>query len=315
MKIVVLDGYAENPGDLSWEWMEEYGEYEIYERTPADKIIERAEGCDIVITNKTPLRKDILEKLTELKYIGLLSTGFNVVDWDYCKEKGIPVCNIPTYSTEAVAQCTFAHILNFTNSVALHSDSVHRGEWASNPDFCYRLSLLTELKGKTLGIIGFGKIGKAVADIALAFGMNVIANTNHPSEYKTVEFADRDTLLSGADFVTLHCPLTPATEGMVNGEFLKKMKSTAILINTSRGQVIDENALAQALKNGTIAAAGLDVMCKEPPEKDNPLTKLENCSITPHIAWAGFETRARLMEIAKENIKGFVNGKVQNCVY
>lgn len=315
MKIVVLDGYAENPGDLSWEWMKEYGEYKIYERTPADKIYERAEGCDIVITNKTPLRKDILEKLTELKYIGLLSTGFNVVDWDYCKEKGIPVCNIPTYSTEAVAQCTFAHILNFTNSVALHSNSVHNGKWASNPDFCYWLSPLTELKGKTLGIIGFGKIGKAVADIALAFGMRVIANTNHPSDYKTVEFADRDTLLASADFVTLHCPLTPATEGMVNGEFLKKMKSTAMLINTSRGQVIDENALAQALENGTIAAAGLDVMCKEPPEADNPLTKLENCSITPHIAWAGFETRARLMEIAKENIKGFVNGKVQNCVY
>lgn len=315
MKIVVLDGYAENPGDLSWEWMKNIGEYVIYDRTPAELIFERAKDFDVVITNKTPLRKDVLEKLTELKYVGLLSTGFNVVDWEYCKERNIPVCNIPTYSTEAVAQCTFAHILNFTNSVALHSNSVHKGDWSKNPDFCYWLSPLMELKGKTLGIIGFGKIGKAVADIALAFGMKVMALTNHPVPYKNVEFTDKDNLLASSDFVTLHCPLTPATEGMVNEEFLGKMKKTAMLINTSRGPVIDENALAKALKNGIIAAAGLDVMCKEPPESDNPLIGLSNCSITPHIAWAGFETRARLMDIAKENLEGFISGKVQNCVY
>ena len=315
MKIVILDGYAENPGDLSWDWLKDIGEYTVYDRTPSNLIYERANGCDIVITNKTPLRKDILEKLTKLKYIGLLSTGFNVVDWEYCKEKSIPVCNIPTYSTEAVAQCTFAHILNFTNSVALHSASVHNGGWAKNPDFCYWLSPLTELKGKTIGIIGFGKIGKAVADIALAFGMKVMALTNHPKEYKEVEFTDKDTLLASSDFISLHCPLTPETEGMVNEEFLKKMKKTAMLINTSRGPVIDENALAHALKNGEIAAAGLDVMCKEPPEESNPLTKLDNCSITPHIAWAGFETRERLMKIAEENLKGFISGNIINCVY
>ncbi len=315
MKITVLDGFAENPGDLSWEWLGEYGDYTVYDRTPAELIEERVQGCDIVITNKTPLRRDLLKTLDNLKYIGLLSTGYNIVDWDYCKEAGIPVCNIPSYSTAAVAQLTFALILEHTNAVAVHSNSVHGGEWSACKDFCYWKTPLTELQNKTLGIIGFGSIGKAVAKIALAFGMNVVASTNHPAPFEGVEFADKDSLLAKSDFVSLHCPLTDRTEGMVNAEFLAKMKPSAMLINTSRGQVVNEADLAEALKNGTIAAAGLDVLSVEPPKADNPLFGLKNCYITPHIAWAGYETRVRLMEICKENLKAFSQGKPQNVVY
>ena len=231
------------------------------------------------------------------------------------KENGIPVCNIPSYSTAAVAQLTFALILEHTNAVSVHSNSVHSGEWTTCKDFCYWKTPLTELQNKTLGIIGFGSIGKAVAKIALAFGMKVIASTNHPAPFDGVEFADKDTLLSRSDFVTLHCPLTDKTDGMVNAEFLAKMKKSAMLINTSRGQVVNEADLADALKNGVIAAAGLDVLSVEPPKADNPLLGLKNCHITPHIAWAGYETRARLMEICKENLKAFSLGKPQNVVY
>lgn len=315
MKITVLDGFAENPGDLSWEWLGEYGDYTVYDRTPAELIEERVQGCDIVITNKTPLRRDLLKTLDNLKYIGLLSTGYNIVDWDYCKEAGIPVCNIPSYSTAAVAQLTFALILEHTNSVAVHSNSVHGGEWSACKDFCYWKTPLTELQNKTLGIIGFGSIGKAVAKIALAFGMKVVASTNHPAPFEGVEFADKDSLLAKSDFVSLHCPLTDRTEGMVNAEFLAKMKPSAMLINTSRGQVVNEADLAAALKNGTVAAAGLDVLSVEPPKADNPLFGLKNCYITPHIAWAGYETRVRLMEICKENLRAFSQGKPQNVVY
>lgn len=315
MKITILDGFAENPGDLSWDWLGEYGEFTVYDRTPADKIAERVDGCDVIITNKTPLRAELLRTLGNLKYIGLLSTGYNIVDWEWCKENGIPVCNIPSYSTDAVAQLTFALILEHTNAVAVHSSSVHNGEWAACADFCYQKTPLTELSGKTLGIIGFGNIGKAVAKIAAAFGMKVIAATNHPAPFDGVEFADTDTLLSKSDFVSLHCPLTEKTEGMVNAEFLSKMKPTAMLINTSRGQVVNESDLAYALKNGIIAAAGLDVLSSEPPKADNPLFGLKNCHITPHIAWAGYETRLRLMEICKENMRAFANGNPINIVY
>lgn len=315
MKTVILDGFAENPGDLSWEWLSEYGEYTVYDRTPAQLIDERCKGFDTILTNKTPLTAETLEKITDLKYVGLLSTGFNVVDWEYCKSKAIPVCNIPTYSTEAVAQCVFAHILEYTNAVAAHSASVHAGEWATNPDFCYRVAPIFELNGKTIGIIGFGKIGKAVAKAANGFGMRVLAQTNHPKETEGVEFTDRDTLLKNSDFVTVHCPLTKETQDMVNEEFLKKMKKTAMFINTSRGTVVDEYALAKALKNGTIAAAGVDVLKSEPPKSDNPLTSLKNCTITPHIAWAGFETRQRLMDITKQNIAAYASGSPINLVY
>lgn len=315
MKITVLDGYTENPGDLSWDWLEALGECNVYERTPTELIAERCEGCDIVITNKTPLRKSLLETLPELKYIGLLSTGFNIVDWEYCKEKGIPVCNIPSYSTNAVAQLVFALILEHTNAVAIHSKSVHSGEWSACRDFCYWKTPLYELDGKTLGIIGFGKIGKAVAKIASAFGMKVLASTNHPAPFENVEFCSRDELLERSDFVSLHCPLTLQTEKMVNADFLSKMKKNAVLINTSRGQVVDENALVDALKNGVIAGAGLDVLENEPPKSDCPLFGLDNCYITPHIAWAGFETRARLMKICRENVEAFLSGKPINLVY
>ncbi len=315
MKTVILDGYAANPGDLSWDWLNEYGEYISYDRTPDELTVERAADADFIIINKTPLRADTLKQLKKLKYIGLLSTGFNVVDWEYCRDNGIAVCNVPDYSTAAVAQCAFAHILEFTNRVCAYSKSVHSGDWAKSADFSYHVAPLYELQGKTLGIIGFGKIGKAVADIAFAFGMNVVANTNHPVPYGKVKFADKETVARESDFLTLHCPLNPQTTGMVDKEFLSKMKPTAMIINTSRGPVIDEEALADALKNGVIAAAGLDVMKKEPPEKDNPLFGLENCTVTPHVAWAGYETRARLMEVVKENLRAYTEGKPQNLVY
>ena len=315
MKITVLDGYTENPGDLSWDWLKNLGECTVYDRTPSELVAERCAGCEIIITNKTPLRRALLETLPELKYVGLLSTGFNIVDWDYCKEKGIPVCNIPSYSTNAVAQLVFALILEHTNAVAIHSQSVHNGEWSACKDFCYWKTPLTELDGKTMGIIGFGKIGKAVAKIASAFGMKVLASTNHPAPFENVEFCEKDELLAKSDFVSLHCPLTPATEGMVNADFLAKMKKSAILINTSRGQVVDEKALAYALENGIIAGAGLDVLETEPPKSDCPLIGAKNCYITPHIAWAGFETRERLMGICRSNVEAYLSGKPVNLVY
>ena len=315
MKITVLDAFTTNPGDLSWDWLKDCGDCTIHERTPAELIAERCYGSDIIITNKTPLRRELLENLTNLKYIGLLSTGFNIVDWEYCKEKGIPVCNIPSYSTSAVAQLVFALILEHTNAVSTHSKSVHSGEWAASKDFCYWKTPLTELDGKTLGIIGFGKIGKAVAKIASAFGMNILASTNHPAPFENVEFCSKDELIEKSDFISLHCPLTPATESMVNADFLSKMKKTAMLINTSRGPVVDEKVLACALKNGIIAAAGLDVLEKEPPEANCPLFGLKNCYITPHIAWAGFETRERLMKICRKNVEAFLNGNPINLVY
>lgn len=315
MNIVILDGYAENPGDLSWEWLKKLGNLTVYDRTPADKIRERVLGHEIVITNKTPLNKEILSEIKELKYIGLLSTGYNVVDWEYCKSKGIPVCNIPTYSTSAVAQLTFAHILEHTNHVGIHSDSVRNGDWSRCADFCYWKTPLIEVAGKTLGIIGYGKIGKAVAAIAASMGMKVLVSTRHPGNDENVDFVDRDTLIETSDFITIHCPLTPETTGMVDSEFLNKMKRTAYLINTSRGPVINENDLAEALNNHVIAGASLDVMCKEPPEADNPLLSCNNCNITPHIAWAGYETRVRLMDICRKNIESFLDGKIINCVY
>ncbi len=315
MRITVLDGYTENPGDLSWDWLKKCGECTIYDRTPPELIAERCAECDIIITNKTPLRRDLLATLPDLKYVGLLSTGFNIVDWEYCKEKGIPVCNIPSYSTNAVAQLVFALILEHTNAVALHSQSVHNGEWSACKDFCYWKTPLSELDGKTIGLIGFGKIGKAVAKIATAFGMKVLASTNHPAPFENVVFCDKDELLAKSDFVSLHCPLTPLTEGMVNADFLEKMKNSAILINTSRGQVVDEKALAYALENGIIAGAGLDVLETEPPKADCPLIGAKNCYITPHIAWAGFETRERLMGICRSNVEAFLNGNPVNLVY
>ncbi len=315
MKAVILDAFAANPGDLSWDWFAELVDLTVYERTPAELIEQRCEGCDIIITNKTPLRRPLLEKLPALKYIGLLSTGFNVVDVDYCKEKNIPVCNIPSYSTEAVAQLVFAFILEHCNRVALHSEAVANREWTNCRDFCFWKAPLTELNGKTIGIIGFGKIGRAVAKIASAFGMNILVHTSHPSNAKGMVFTTLDNLLAESDFVTLHTPLTPKTENLVNADFLSKMKNTAFFVNTSRGQAVDEQALADALKNGVIAGAGTDVLSTEPPKPDNPLVGCPNCLITPHIAWAGYETRQRRMKIFKENIEAFLRGEPQNVVW
>lgn len=316
MKIVNLDGYTTNPGDQSWEWLGKYGEYTVYDRSKPDEIIERAKDADVLIINKSVITAEMIDEMPKLKYIGLQSTGYNVVDCDYAKKKGIVISNIPAYSTNAVAQLVFAFILQITNKVTLHSDAVFDGEWCSCPDFCFWKAPLAELDGKTIGILGFGSIGQRVAKIADAFGMKVVAYTPHPKpgEFPNVRFADFDTLLAESDIITCHCPLTPQTTGIINSDAFSKMKRSAILINTSRGPVVDDKALADALNNDVIQAAGLDVLTTEPPTKDNPLLSSKNCYITPHIAWAGYETRARLLKILEENLKAFVEGKPQNVV-
>lgn len=318
MKIVNLDGVTTNPGDLSWEGIENLGDYTVYDRTAPSEIVERAKGADILIVNKTIITKEILDALApELKYIGLQSTGYNVVDCAYARSLGITVCNIPAYSTKAVAQLVFAFILQITNEVTLHSNAVKDGEWCRCPDFCFWKKPLTELDGKTIGIIGFGSIGQRVAKLAEAFDMNVLAYAPRPKdkgELKTVEFVELDTLLKNSDIITCHCPLTDETKGMINAENIAKMKKSAIFINTSRGPVVDEQALADALNNDKIKAACLDVLETEPALETNPLLKAKNCYITPHIAWAAQETRERLLKILEENIIAYLNGTPQNVV-
>lgn len=318
MKIVNLDGYTTNPGDLSWDGIKRFGDYTVYDRTPADKVIERAKGANILIINKTVVTREILDALSpELEYIGLQSTGYNVVDCDYARKLGITVCNIPAYSTKAVAQLVFAFILQVTNEVALHSDAVKNGEWCTCLDFCFWKTPLTELDSKIIGIIGFGSIGRRVAKLAEAFDMKVLAYAPRPKdkgELKTVEFVDLDTLFKNSDIITCHCPLTEETKGMINEENISKMKKNAIFINTSRGPVVDEKALADALNSEKIKAACLDVLETEPALESNPLLKAKNCYITPHIAWAAHETRARLLKILEENIEAYLSGKPQNVV-
>ena len=318
MKLVILDAYAENPGDLSWDWLKNVvDEYEIYDITPPEKIVERSIDADILVTNKTVLTANTLSQLHKLKFISTLSTGYNVIDTAFAAEKNIPVSNIPAYSTDGVAQLVFALILEIVNHVALHNKSVKDGDWCSSEHFCYWKAPITELANKTLGIIGFGKIGSAVAQIGNAFGMNVIAyspNTRSYSGFGKVEFLSLDDVIAQSDIISLHCPLTPTTDGLVNMEFLSKMKKTAILINTSRGPVINEADLKKALDEGIIAAAGVDVLSTEPPKEDNPLLTCENCIITPHIAWASFEARSRLMSIFKSNVEAFVADKPINVV-
>lgn len=318
MKIVNLDGYTTNPGDLSWDGIKRFGDYTVYDRTPADKVIERAKGANILIINKTVVTREILDALSpELEYIGLQSTGYNVVDCDYARKLGITVCNIPAYSTKAVAQLVFAFILQVTNEVALHSNAVKNGEWCTCPDFCFWKTPLTELDSKIIGIIGFGSIGRRVAKLAEAFDMKVLAYAPRPKdkgELKTVEFVDLDTLLKNSDIITCHCPLTEETKGMINAENISKMKKSAIFINTSRGPVVDEKALSDALNSEKIKAACLDVLETEPALESNPLLKAKNCYITPHIAWAAHETRARLLKILEENIEAYLSGKPQNVV-
>ena len=318
MKLVILDSYTENPGDLSWDWLKDIvDEYEIYEKTPKDKVLERSLDADILVTNKVPVDRALIEKLPKLKFIAVLATGFNIIDCEAAKEHGIVVSNIPAYSTDGVAQLVFAFLLELTNQVGLHSKSVNDGEWSRSPYFCYWKTPLVELRGKVFGIVGFGKIGSAVAEIANAFGMKVKAYSPHTREYSgfgKVDFVSLDEVIETSDVISLHCPLTNETAGLVNAEFLSRMKKTAYLINTSRGPVVNEKDLRAALDSDVIAGAGVDVLSTEPPKEDNPLIGAKNCFITPHIAWASLEARTRLMNIFKDNVKGFVSGKPINVV-
>ena len=316
MKIVILDGYAANPGDLEWDGLEQLGDCTLYDRTSRDQVLERCKDANIVLTNKVPFKRETIEALPNLKYIGVMATGYNIIDTEAAKEKGIVVTNIPSYSTNSVAQMVFAHILNITLHVQKHSDEVHQGRWSKNADFCFWDSPLLELHGRTIGIIGLGSIGQAVARIAFGFGMKVIAYTSKtqlqlPHEIQKVEL---DELFEQADIVTLHCPLTDETRNMVDKRRLELMQPTSIIINTSRGPLINEAELAEAPKNKTIYAAGIDVMSQEPPKADNPLLGVENCYITPHIAWASFAARTRLMKILINNVKAFMEGKPENQV-
>jgi glycerate dehydrogenase len=315
MKIVILDGYTLNPGDLSWDGMKELGECAIYDRTPPEKTVERAKDAEAVFTNKVLFNREVISKLPGLKYIGVLATGYNVVDLDAATQAGIVVTNIPAYSTASVAQMVFSHMLHVVQNVSKHARSVKNGDWANSIDFSYHLTPQTELAGKTLGIIGFGQIGQAVAKIGLAFGMNVIFHNRSKKDTNLdARRVDLDALLAESDFISINCPLTDKNAGFINQAAIDKMKTSAILINTGRGPLINETDLAEALNNGRIAGAGLDVLSTEPPQPDNPLLSAKNCYITPHIAWATTEARERLIKTATENLKAFLDEKPQNKV-
>ena len=316
MKIVVLDGYGLNPGDLSWSAWEALGELMVYDRTSPSELLERSVGAEVLITNKTLITAENMAELPSLKYIGVLATGYNVVDIDAAKARGIVVTNIPAYSTASVAQMVFAHVLNITQRVGYYANENTQGRWTNNADFCYWDTNLIELDGKKMGIVGYGNIGKATARIALAFGMEVLAYTSKEQKDlpQGVRKVTLDELFSESDVVSLHCPLTPDTKELVNAERLKTMKPSAILINTGRGPLVNEQDLANALNEGRIAGAGLDVLSVEPSLADNPLLKAKNCFITPHIAWATKEARTRLMDIAINNLRAYQEGNVINNV-
>lgn len=317
MKVVVLDGYAANPGDISWEPWNEVCELTVYERTAPSELMDRAKGAEALLTNKVVIDKATMEQLPELKYIGVLATGYNVVDVPAARALGITVTNIPAYSTMSVAQMVFAHLLNITQHVAAHSDEVVSGRWASNKDFCFWDSPLIELDGKSIGIVGLGNTGQATARIADSFGMKVLAYTSKQQsqlpDYVT-KAESVDDLFRTCDVVSLHCPLNEQTKHLVNASRLKLMKPTAIIINTGRGPLVNDQDLADALNSGTIYAAGIDVLTQEPPREGNPLIGARNCYITPHIAWATASARKRLMQIALDNLKAFADGKPQNEV-
>ncbi|MDI9568712.1 MAG: D-2-hydroxyacid dehydrogenase [bacterium] len=322
MKIVVLDGYTLNPGDLSWEGFERFGDLTVYDRTcydgsREDLVIERAREAEVVLTNKTILSRKVIESLPQLKYIGVLATGYNVVDIEAARERGIVVTNVPTYGTEAVAQMAIALLLEMCHHVGAHSESVKKGEWASNPDWCYWKYPLIELAGKTMGIIGYGRIGQATGRIAQALGMKVLAYdkyVNKDLESDTMRYVELDELLAQADVIALHCLLTEETEGIINKDTIAKMKDGVMIVNNSRGQLMVEEDLAAALNSGKVAGAALDVASTEPIRMDNPLLKAKNCIITPHISWAPREARQRLMDIAVENLAQFLAGKPINVV-
>ena len=316
MKIVILDGYSAQPGDLSWKELETLSELTVYDRTKPDETVARAAGADVVLTNKVVLGKDEIAQLPDLKYIGVLATGYNVVDVEAAHERGIIVTNVPAYSTESVAQMVFAHLLTVTNRTEHYAIQNREGRWSRNPDFCYWDAPLTELAGKTFGIVGLGNIGKRVAQIALAFGMKVKALTSKAADAlpEGVEKATLDELLETSDVLSLHCPLTDATRHLVNAETLRRMKPTAIVINTGRGPLVDDQAVADALQAGRLQAFCADVLTTEPPSADNPLLAQANAYITPHIAWASTEARIRLLQIATDNVRAFLNGEPQNVV-
>ncbi len=316
VRIVILDGYTANPGDLSWKELESLGLLTVYERTKPDETVARAAEADIVLTNKVIIGKAEIEQLPHLKYIGVLATGYNVVDIKAAHERGIIVTNVPAYSTESVAQMVFAHLLTVTNRTEHYAIQNRAGRWTNNPDFSYSDTLLTEIAGKTIGIVGLGNIGKRVAQIALAFGLKVKAFTSKAAETLPdgIQKADMQELFSTADVISLHCPLTDNTKHLINAETIGLMKKTAIVINTGRGPLVDDQAVADALEDKRIAAYCADVLTEEPPRADNPLLKQQNAYITPHIAWATVEARVRLLQVAIENVRAFLNGTPQNVV-
>ncbi len=319
MKIVVLDGYTENPGDLSWAGLEALGSLTVYDRTPftegTEEILRRAEGAEILITNKTPLSGETLRALSgSLRYIGVLATGYNVVDTGAAKELGIPVCNIPTYGTTAVAQFTMALLLELCHHVGDHSRRVREGAWSRCPDFCFWDYPLTELAGKTMGLIGYGRIGKTVGALARAFGMRVLFFDERVPEEEGAEKVSLKELYARSDVISLHCPLFPENTGMINGDAIAGMKDGVLILNTARGPLIREEDLAAALKSGKVGGAAVDVLSREPAAADNPLLSAPNCLVTPHIAWAPKESRQRLMDIAVDNVRAFLEGRPRNVV-
>lgn len=315
MKLVILDGYASNPGDVSWEELAAFGELTVYDRTAKDEVVPRIKDAEIVFLNKTPVDAAVFGQCPKLRMIGILATGYNIVDIAAAKAHGVTVCNVPGYSTGAVAQMTFALLLEMTQHVGEHSRAVHAGQWQNCPDFCFWNAPLTELAGKTLGVVGYGAIGQAVGNITQAFGMRLLVTARHEKPVpEGAEFVTLDELLSRADVVSLHCPQTAENLHMIDAAALAKMKDGAILLNTARGGLIDEQAVADALQSGKLAGYGADVVSKEPIAADNPLLTAPNCCLTPHIAWAPKEARLRLHHIAAENLRAFLDGTPQNVV-
>lgn len=316
MKIVVLEGHAVNPGDLSWSYLEQFGDVTVYPRTAPEEILPRCKDADIILINKTPITESLLAQCPRLKLICVLATGYNVVDCPAAARRSIPVCNVPNYSTAAVAQFTFSLLLELCNRVGQHDQAVREGKWFHSPDFCFWDTPQTELAGKTMGIIGFGNIGRAVGAIAKAFGMEVLAfnRSRHPEGEKIATYVDLDTLLAQSDIISLHCPLTEQTQNIIDETSISKMKDGAMVLNTARGPLIDENALAQALRSGKLRGAAMDVLRQEPADPANPLFAAPNCIITPHMAWAPVEARKRIMAHTQSSIAGFLAGKPVNVV-